>query len=107
MFRDNRLERGTLALVCGEFSAHRVEQPLPLDLGQALLLQGCPGCSDLLRDRGYLLRRGLELEADLSALAAKRLDLLVGVADLALQALCFPLQSRNALFGLRDAVAHA
>ena len=95
-----------LAHGAGVLGAQRIQMPLAFRLGSALRFQVLANLGDLRGQRVDPLRRRLELQAELPALSAKALELLIGSRSFVVQTLRFAIQRGHPLFRLRDAVAH-
>src|SRR5947209_4565488 len=101
MLGDDGLKRRLAPERARVFRAQRVEALLALALVPSFLLQTRADVSNACRERGHVLRGGIEGERDLAALAAAGGDVLLGGRDLAVQALCLAVEAGNAFFRLR------
>jgi hypothetical protein len=100
MFGDDRFERSLFSESCGKFGAEDVEIGLCLGLFESLGFEHVAKLADFFADSGHALGHGFEFEGELSALAAERFDLKVGIGDFGLQTASFAIRAGEAFFSL-------
>src|SRR5208337_2430914 len=102
---DNGLER-TLFAECGRvLGAENVEMGLGPGFLELLRFDQAAKLADFFADAADALADGFEFEGELATLAAKGLNLKVGVGDFGFEAASVAVGSGQAFFGLRELVA--
>ncbi len=107
MLGDDAFQRTFLAHQRGVLAAQGIKMALGVGFGCAFPFELLASLGDLRGQCRDALRCAFKFQTQLAALAAEAFQLLIGSGGLVEQALGFAIESDDALFSLRDAIAHA